>query len=105
MYKNVLVVGSEIHSMGLDFSTRGRNETVIFGDGAGAAILQPTDDPTAGILTTHLHSDGTCAEELAMITPGSHGGYHLGKEAFGFPYEESPGGIYITQKLIDANLI
>jgi 3-oxoacyl-[acyl-carrier-protein] synthase-3 len=51
MYKNVLVVGSEMHSMGLDFSTRGRNVTVIFGDGAGAAILQPTDDPESG------HSD------------------------------------------------
>lgn len=105
MYKNVLLVGSEMHSMGLDFDTRGRNVTVIFGDGAGAAIIQPTSDKDKGILTTHLHSDGTCAEELAMITPGSHGGHHLGKEQFGFPDENLPGGIYVTQKMIDDHLI
>ncbi len=105
MYKNVLLVGAEMHSMGLDFDTRGRNVTVIFGDGAGAAIIQPTEEEGKGILTTHLHSDGTCAEELAMITPGSHGGYHLGKEKFGFPDEDSPGGIYITQKMLDDHLI
>ncbi len=105
MYKNVLLVGSEMHSMGLDFHTRGRNVTVIFGDGAGAAILQPTEDESKGILTTHLHANGTNAEELAMITPGSHGGHHLGKEKFGFPSESDPGGIYITQKMIDDHLI
>ncbi len=105
MYKNVLVIGSEMHSMGLDFNTRGRNVTVIFGDGAGAAILQPTEDKNKGILTTHLHSNGTNAEELAMITPGSHGGHHLGQEAFGFPDSEEPGGIYITQKMIDDHMI
>jgi 3-oxoacyl-[acyl-carrier-protein] synthase III len=105
MYKNVLVVGSEMHSMGLDFNTRGRNVTVIFGDGAGAVIMQPTEDNSKGVLTTHLHSDGTCAEELAMIVGGSHGGYHLGKEAYGFPDEETPGGIYITQKMLDDHLI
>ena len=58
MYKNVLVVGSEMHSMGLDFSTRGRNVAVLFGDGAGAVLLQPTTEEGKGILTTHLHSDG-----------------------------------------------
>ena len=105
MYKNVLLIGAEMHSMGLDFHTRGRNVTVIFGDGAGAAIIQPTEDKDKGILTTHLHADGTHAEELAMITPGSHGGYHLGKERFGFPDEERPGGIYITQKMIDDHII
>lgn len=104
MYKNVLVVGSEMHSMGLDFSTRGRNVTVIFGDGAGAAILQPTEEEGKGILTTHLHSNGTCAEELAMVVPGSHGGYHLGKEKFGFPDEDTLGGIYLTQKMLDDGL-
>ncbi|MFT4565473.1 MAG: 3-oxoacyl-[acyl-carrier-protein] synthase-3 [Saprospiraceae bacterium] len=104
MYKNVLLIGSEMHSMGLDFSTRGRNVTVIFGDGAGAVVLQPTEDNTQGILTTHLHANGTNAEELAMITPGSHGGYHLGEEQFGFPDKGEPGGIYITQKMLDNNL-
>src|SRR5690349_15942615 len=72
MYKNILVVGSEKHSFGLDFSTRGRNVSVIFGDGAGAVVLQPTDDPNKGILSTHLHSDGNNAEILAMYNPGTH---------------------------------
>lgn len=69
MYKTVLVVGAEIQSTALDISTRGRNTAVIFGDGAGAAILQPSDRP--GILSTHLHSDGRYAEELYIRDPGS----------------------------------
>jgi 3-oxoacyl-[acyl-carrier-protein] synthase-3 len=72
MYKNILVVGSEKHSFGLDFSTRGRNVSVIFGDGAGAVVLQPTEKPNQGILSTHLHSDGESAEILAMYNPGTH---------------------------------
>jgi 3-oxoacyl-[acyl-carrier-protein] synthase III len=75
MYKNILVVGAEKHSFGLDFSTRGRNITVIFGDGAGAVVLQPTEDPKRGILSTHLHSDGESAEILAMFNPGTHGNH------------------------------
>ena len=75
MYKNILVIGSEKHSFGLDFSTRGRNVTVIFGDGAGAVVLQPTEDENRGILSTHLHSDGSEAEVLAMYNPGSHANY------------------------------
>jgi 3-oxoacyl-[acyl-carrier-protein] synthase III len=101
VYKNILVVGSEMHSMGLDFSTRGRNVSVIFGDGAGAVILQSTDKEGQGILTTHLHSDGTHAEELSMISPGSHGGKHIGLEPFGFPDESIPGEIFITQAMMD----
>lgn len=72
MYKNILVVGSEKHSFGLDMSTRGRNVSVIFGDGAGAVVLQPTDEKERGILSTHLHSDGNNAEVLAMYNPGTH---------------------------------
>src|SRR5690349_8144911 len=72
MYKNILVVGSEKHSFGLDFSTRGRNVSVIFGDGAGAVVLQPTEEDNRGILSTHLHSDGNNAEILAMFNPGTH---------------------------------
>src|SRR5215204_1977243 len=72
MYKNILVVGAEKHSFGLDFSTRGRNISVIFGDGAGAVVLQPTGDNNRGILSTHLHSDGMNAEILAMFNPGTH---------------------------------
>ncbi len=70
MYKNILVIGSEIHSRGLDFTTRGRGVSVIFGDGAGAAILSREEDLTKGILSTHLHSEGQYAEELALIAPG-----------------------------------
>ena len=69
MYKTVLVIGAEIQSTALDISTSGRNTAVIFGDGAGAAILQPSDKP--GILSTHLHSDGRYAEELYIRDPGS----------------------------------
>ena len=103
MYKNVLVVGSEMHSMGLDFSTRGRNVTVIFGDGAGAVILQPTEEDK-GILVNKLHSDGTYAEKLAFINPGAHGGYHLNKmgEEFDFGYSDTEyGDIFINQHMLD----
>jgi 3-oxoacyl-[acyl-carrier-protein] synthase-3 len=72
MYKNILVIGAEKHSFGLDFSTRGRNVSVIFGDGAGAAVLQPTHEEGQGILSSHLHSDGNSAEILAMYNPGTH---------------------------------
>ena len=75
MYRNILVIGSEKHSFGLDLSTRGRNVSVIFGDGAGAVVLQPADDPNRGILSTHLHSDGSDAEVLAMYNPGTHANY------------------------------
>ena len=70
MYKNVLVIGSELHSTGLDMTTRGRGVSVIFGDGAGAAVLSREEDVTKGILSTHLHSEGQHAEELALIAPG-----------------------------------
>ncbi len=69
MYKTILVVGAEIQSTALDVSTRGRNVSVIFGDGAGAAIVQASDTP--GVLSTHLHSDGRFAEELYIRDPGS----------------------------------
>ncbi len=101
MYKNILLVGSEMHSMGLDFSTRGRNVTVIFGDGAGAVILQPTEKEDQGVLTTHLHADGTHAEELALISPGSHAGKHIGLEPFGFPDAAIPGEVFITDLMIE----
>jgi len=73
-YRRVLLVGSEIHSTGLDVSTRGRDVAVIFGDGAGAALLEATDDPGRGVLSTHLHADGRFAKELWTDAPGSR--YH-----------------------------
>jgi len=104
MYKNVLLVGAEMHSMGLDFSTRGRNVTVIFGDGAGAVVLQPTEDNKKGILTTHLHSDGTYAEKLAFINPGAHGGYHSDRseEAAEYGYTDAKyGEMFITEHMME----
>ena len=73
MYKNVLVIGSEVHSAGLDMTTRGRGVSVIFGDGAGAAIVSREEDLTKGILSTHLHSEGVHAEELIVKAPGMGG--------------------------------
>ncbi|MDT0540819.1 beta-ketoacyl-ACP synthase III [Croceitalea sp. P059] len=70
MYKNVLVIGSEVHSRGLDMTTRGRGVSVIFGDGAGAAVVSREEDTSKGILSTHLHSEGQHAEELSLIAPG-----------------------------------
>jgi len=70
MYKNILVIGAETQSPALDMTTRGRNMAVLFGDGAGAAIVSRSDDPERGILSTHLHSQGEYAEQLAMIPPG-----------------------------------
>lgn len=73
MYKNILVIGSEVQSQGLDMTTRGRGVSVIFGDGAGAAVLSREEDLTKGILSTHLHSEGEHAEELIVKAPGMGG--------------------------------
>ena len=70
MYKNILVVGSEIHSGGLDKTSRGRAVSVIFGDGAGAVVVS-SSNTNSGILSTHLHSEGKYAEELALIKPAT----------------------------------
>ncbi|HMR84135.1 MAG TPA: beta-ketoacyl-ACP synthase III [Niabella sp.] len=100
MYKNILVIGAEIHSYALDFSTRGRNVSVIFGDGAGAVVLQPSPDTDRGILSTHLHSDGSDAEILCMPNPGFHGGVHNAE--WKPPVPNTPyGNIFITQELLD----
>ena len=79
MYKTVLVVGAEIQSSALDKSTEGRSSSVIFADGAGAAIVQATDEDR-GILSTHLHADGDYAEELYVKDPGSSRKVRLSKE-------------------------
>jgi 3-oxoacyl-[acyl-carrier-protein] synthase-3 len=71
MYRRVLLVGAEVHSTGIDVSTRGRDVAVIFGDGAGAALLEATDDPDRGVLSCHLHADGRFATDLWMDAPGS----------------------------------
>ncbi len=72
MYKNILVIGSENHSGGLEKSTRGRDVTVIFGDGAGAAVLSKSEKAGKGILSSHLHSEGKHAKELALTGPSTN---------------------------------
>ncbi|MGD2005433.1 MAG: beta-ketoacyl-ACP synthase III [Flavobacteriaceae bacterium] len=72
MYKHVLVIGSENHSGGLDMTTRGRNVSVIFGDGAGAAVVSRSEDSRGGILSSHIYSQGKHAEELALIGPSTN---------------------------------
>lgn len=85
MYKNILIVGSELQSLGLDMSDRGRGVSVIFGDGAGAAVISREEDALSGILSTHLHSEGEHAKELALLAPGM-------------------GGRWVTDILADNNL-
>jgi 3-oxoacyl-[acyl-carrier-protein] synthase-3 len=63
-YKRVLLIGAEVHSTGMDFGPNGRDLGVLFGDGAGAVILGPTEADGRGVLSTHLYADGTYAEQL-----------------------------------------
>ena len=100
MYKNILVVGSEKHSFGLDFSSRGRNVSVIFGDGAGAVVLQPTLKDGQGILSTHLHSDGSSAEILAMYNPGTHANHWVPEPVAKFDTAEM-GQMFMSHEMID----
>ena len=99
-FKNILVVGAEKHSFGLDFSTRGRNVSVIFGDGAGAVVLQPTDDPTQGLLSTHMHSDGEAAEVLAMYNPGTHANHWMDEKLADFDNAEL-GEMFFSHAMIE----
>ncbi len=99
MYKNILVVGSEKHSFALDYSTRGRSVSVIFGDGAGAVVVQRTTDEHRGILSTHLHSDGAEAEKLAMYYPGASGGIWL-EDQPNWPDQEL-GGMLMTKEMLE----
>lgn len=100
MYKNILVIGSEKHSFGLDFSTRGRNVSVIFGDGAGAVVLQPALKEGQGILSTHLHSDGASAEILAMYNPGTHANHWTENKMADFDDAEI-GQMFMSKDMID----
>lgn len=100
MYKNILVVGSEKHSFAMDFATRSRNVSVIFGDGAGAVVLQPTEETSKGILSTHLHSDGADAELLAMYYPGAHANKWLDDSK---PFlEQELGGLFLTTEQLES---
>jgi 3-oxoacyl-[acyl-carrier-protein] synthase-3 len=104
MYQNILVVGSEKHSFGLDFTTRGRNVSVIFGDGAGAVVLQRAKNDQQGILSTHLHSDGESAEILAMYNPGTHANHWMPTPYATFE-EAEIGQTFFSKKMIDEGQI
>jgi 3-oxoacyl-[acyl-carrier-protein] synthase III len=80
-YKNILVIGSEVHSSGIDVTTRGRDVAVLFGDGAGAAVLGRAVDDQQLILSTHLHADGSEAEILWTEYPASRYNPRLTVEA------------------------
>ena len=110
-YKRILLVGAEIHSRGLDKTTRGRDTAVLFGDGAGVAILGPTDDPGRGVLSTHIFADGRYAEKLWVDGPGlAHDpfvspellaqGFHLphmeGREVFKFASLKMPESVALA---------
>ena len=71
VYEHILLVGAEVHSTGIDISTAGRDVAVLFGDGAGAAIIGPSRDDNHGVLSVCLHADGKGAEELWIEAPAS----------------------------------
>ena len=103
MYKTILVVASELQSLGLDMTTRGRAVSVIFGDGAGSAILTRSDDDS-GILSTHLHSEGEYAKELALLAPGMGGRW-----VTDILYENDPNDVsyfpYMNGQLVFKNAV
>lgn len=70
-YKRILLACSEIQSNIMELSDRGRSMSVIFGDGSGALVLEAHSEKGKGVLSTHLHADGTYAEELFMRHPGT----------------------------------
>jgi len=72
MYENVLVVGAEVHSTGVEFSERGRDVAVLFGDGAGAALIGRATDDKRGVLSLVVHADGSGARDLCVVAPASN---------------------------------
>ena len=79
IFEHVLVVGAEVQSTAMDLSTRGRDTAVIFGDGAGAAVVSASHDDS-GILSTHLHSEGKYCRELWVEAPASGANPRLNQE-------------------------
>ncbi len=112
-YKRILLVGAEVHSRGLDKTTRGRDTAVLFGDGAGAAVLAPVDDDGRGVLSTHIFADGRYAEKLwvdgpglahdpyvsvAMLEQGLHRAVMEGRDVFKFASVKMPESVAIALK-------
>lgn len=102
MYKTVLVIGSENHSGGLDMTSRGRSVSVIFGDGAGAAVLT-RHEGDGGILSTHLHSQGEFAKELSLIGPSTN--YWVPEIMKDNPQENIPYYPYMNGQLVFKNAV
>lgn len=98
MCKHVLVVGSENHSGGLDMTTRGRGVSVIFGDGAGAAVVSRNDSEEGGILSTHLHSEGKYKDELVLQGPST--GHWVPKIIEENPQENIPYYPYMNGQFV-----
>ena len=84
----------------MDFTTRSRNVSVIFGDGAGAVVLQPAIGEGQGILSTHLHSDGESAEILAMFNPGTHANHWVPEPVADFE-EAELSNMFMSHEMID----
>ena len=73
-FKNILLIGAEVQSTAMDLTNAGRDTAIIFGDGAGAAIISSTDEDR-GVLSTHMHSEGKYLKELWLESPASNAGY------------------------------
>jgi 3-oxoacyl-[acyl-carrier-protein] synthase-3 len=104
--RHVLVVAAEVQSTGLDLSNRGRDMTVIFADGAGAAVVGPADERSQ-ILSTRLYTDGEHAEDLWCEFPSSKESPRLNAEAMaaGRHYPRMNGRVvfrHAAQKITDA---
>ncbi|HXG98719.1 MAG TPA: beta-ketoacyl-ACP synthase 3, partial [Gemmatimonadales bacterium] len=112
-YKHILLVGAEVHSRGLDKTTRGRDTAVLFGDGAGAVVLGPVEDDGRGVLSTHIFADGRYAEKLwvdgpglahdpyvsvEMIEQGLHRAVMEGRDVFKFASLKMPESVAIALK-------
>lgn len=104
-YKNILVIGAEKHSFALDYSTRGRTVSVMFGDGGGAVILQPTEKEDDGILSVHLHSDGNGAEALASYNPGTHANHWVQNPVADYDDIDFYGQQFVTPTMIEKGQI
>jgi len=110
-YQRILLVGAEVHSRGLDKTTRGRDTAVLFGDGAGAAVLGPISEDSRGVLSTHIFADGRYAEKLwvdgpglahdpfvsvSMLEQGLHRPVMEGREVFKFASTKMPESVAIA---------
>jgi len=81
-FKNILLIGAEVQSTAMDLTNAGRDTAIIFGDGAGVAIISATDEDR-GILSTHMHSEGKYLKELWLESPASNAGYpRINREMF-----------------------